>query len=188
MKKLKQLLCSLLAMALLACALPVWAEEAAGAPAPGGTDPAEGTAPASEAQQGQPAEASPAEAGGAQAPAQLQAAAAPQAEWGADYETADEFTISTEAELRAFAAMVNKGKDFAGKTVKLANSIATSNELWVPAGIVEFTSGDDEGGHFFAGTFDGRGHTISGLVIDCGKKQKTRCMTRRACSAMCAVQ
>ena len=123
-----------------------------------------------------------------QAATMSQAAAMPQAEWGADYETADEFTISTEAELRAFAAMVNGGGDFAGKTVKLANSIATSNELWVPAGIVEFTSGDDEGGHFFAGTFDGRGHTISGLVIDCGKKQKTRCMTRRACSAMCAVQ
>lgn len=139
----------------------------AGRHGPGGRDGA-----ASEAQQGQPAEASPAEAGGAQAPAQLQAAAAPQAEWGADYETADEFTISTEAELRAFAAMVNKGKDFAGKTVKLANSIATSNELWVPAGIVEFTSGDDEGGHFFAGTFDGGAIPFPALSLTAAKNRR----------------
>ena len=159
MKKLKQLLCSLLAMALLACALPVWAEEAAGAPALDGTGPAEGTAPASEAQQGQPAEASPAEAGGAQAPAQLQAAAAPQAEWGADYETADEFTISTEAELRAFAAMVNEGKDFAGKTVKLANSIDLGGGAWTPV--------DD-----FRGAFDGQGNSITGFVLTGEEKNR----------------
>ena len=170
MKKRIQLLCGLLAAALLASALPVWAEDAAAnTPALDGAGPAEGAAPASEAQQGQPAEASPAEDGGAQAPAQLQAAAAPQAEWGVDYETADEFTISTEAELRAFAAMVNEGRNFAGKTVKLANSIAMSGGLWVPAGSVDFTSGGDAGDRFFAGTFDGQGHTISGLVIDCGK-------------------
>ena len=150
MKKRKQLLCGLLAAALLASALPVWAEDAAAnTPALDGAGPAEGAAPASEAQQGQPAEASPAEDGGAQAPAQLQAAAAPQAEWGVDYETADEFTISTEAELRAFAAMVNEGRNFAGKTVKLANSIAMSGGLWVPAGSVDFTSGGDAGDRFF---------------------------------------
>lgn len=101
---------------LLGTALPVWAEDAAaGTPAPDSAGQAEEVAPAAEAQQSRPNEAAPAEAGGVQAPAQpqaatmSQAAAMPQAEWGADYETADEFTISTEAELRAFAAMVNGG-------------------------------------------------------------------------------
>ena len=59
------------------------------------------------------------------------------------------FTISTEAELRSFAAMVNEGRNFAGKTVKLANSIAMSGGLWVPAGSVDFTSGGDAGDRFF---------------------------------------
>lgn len=96
---------------LLGTALPVWAEDAAaGTPAPDSAGQAEEVAPAAEAQQGRPNEAAPAEAGGVQAPAQPQAAAVPQAEWGTDYEAAEEFTVSTEAELRAFAAMVNGGR------------------------------------------------------------------------------
>ena len=45
---------------------------------------------------------------------------------GSDYDTATEFTISNEDELRAFSDMVNKGKDFSGKTVKLADNITMS--------------------------------------------------------------
>ena len=97
-------------------------------------------------------------------------AVAADADWGSDYDTAKEFTISTEAELRAFAAMVNEGKDFANKTVKLADNITMSDELWVPAGSVDFMSDTaDEGDNFFAGIFDGQSHTISGLTIDYGK-------------------
>ena len=76
-------------------------------------------------------------------------------EWGSDYDTATEFTISNEEELRAFSAMVNEGKDFAGKTVKLANSIAMSDTNWVPIGSNESVP--------FAGIFNGQSNTISGL-------------------------
>lgn len=91
-------------------------------------------------------------------------------EWGSDYDTATEFTISNEEELRAFSAMVNEGKDFAGKTVKLANNITMSDEPWVPIGSMDYmVGGSDPGGFVFAGIFNGQGNTISDLVIDCGK-------------------
>ena len=92
------------------------------------------------------------------------------ADWGSDYETAKEFTISTEAELRAFAKMVNEGKDFAGKTVKLADNITMSDAPWVPIGSVDYMVGNPTPASvIFAGNFDGQGNTISNLVIDCGK-------------------
>lgn len=123
---------------LLGTALPVWAEDAAaGTPAPDSAGQAEEVAPAAEAQQGRPNEAAPAEAGGVQAPAQPQAAAVPQAEWGTDYEAAEEFTVSTEAELRAFAAMVNGGgetlqaKRWSWQTASpRATSFGCLPELW----------------------------------------------------------
>lgn len=91
-------------------------------------------------------------------------------EWGSDYDTATEFTISNEEELRAFSAMVNEGKDFAGKTVKLANNITMSDEPWVPIGSMDYMVGGSAPGDFvFAGIFNGQGNTISDLVIDCGK-------------------
>lgn len=77
--------------------------------------------------------------------------------WGSDYDTATEFTISTEAELRAFAKMANEGKDFAGKTVKLTENIVLTGEQWIPIAAKANT--------FFAGTFDGQGNTISGLTL-----------------------
>lgn len=77
--------------------------------------------------------------------------------WGSDYETATEFAISTEAELRAFAAMANTGEDFAGKTVKLSEDIALIEEQWIPIAAKANT--------FFGGTFDRQGNTISGLIL-----------------------
>lgn len=77
--------------------------------------------------------------------------------WGSDYDTAIEFTISTEAELRAFAKMANEGKDFAGKTVKLTENIVLTEDQWIPIAAKATT--------FFAGTFDGQGNTISGLTL-----------------------
>ncbi len=81
-------------------------------------------------------------------------------EWGSDYDTATEFTISNEEELRAFSAMVNEGKDFAGKTVKLANNITMSDENWIPIGGSKSNSSS-----CFAGIFDGQHFVISGLTL-----------------------
>ena len=86
-------------------------------------------------------------------------------DWGSDYDTAAEFTISTEAELRAFAALVNEGKNFAGKTVKLAENITMSSETWIPIGSTLDEEGDGiVGTNKFAGIFDGQGNTISNLT------------------------
>lgn len=86
--------------------------------------------------------------------------AAGSGEWGSDYDTATEFTISNEEELRAFSAMVNEGEDFAGKTVKLANNITMSDENWIPIGGSKSNSSS-----CFAGIFDGQHFVISGLTL-----------------------
>ncbi|MDR1891422.1 MAG: hypothetical protein LBQ48_00175 [Oscillospiraceae bacterium] len=82
-------------------------------------------------------------------------------------ETADSFTISSEAELYGFAQL-SQTVNFAGKTVSLGADItvnggsaatwgaAAPEKAWVPIG----TSAKP-----FAGTFNGQGHTISGLYV-----------------------
>ena len=63
-----------------------------------------------------------------------------------------EYVISTAAELAGFAALVNDGKSFAGKTVKLAADMDLCGATWTPIGISSSKA--------FAGTFDGQGHTV----------------------------
>jgi len=66
----------------------------------------------------------------------------------------DEFTISTAKELAGMAYIVNNGyTDFYGKTIRLAADIDLSGKEWTPCNI-------------FRGTFDGDGHTISGIDIN----------------------
>ena len=66
---------------------------------------------------------------------------------------ADPFVIGTEAQLRAFAASTigDDATDYAGQYVALDADI-TLNGAWTPI-------------HYFAGSFDGRGHTVSGVRI-----------------------
>lgn len=66
---------------------------------------------------------------------------------------ADPFVIETEAQLRAFAASTigDDATDYAGQYVALDADI-TLNGAWTPI-------------HYFAGNFDGRGHTVSGVRI-----------------------
>lgn len=66
------------------------------------------------------------------------------------------FTIDNAAELAGLAKLVNGGNDFSGKTVRLGNDISLSTKEWTPIG---------NSGQAFAGTFNGNGHTISGLSI-----------------------
>ena len=68
-------------------------------------------------------------------------------------------TLTTGAELAAFAASVNSGNSYSGKTVKLGADINLGNELWT-------SIGDCESGAYFQGIFDGQGHTIYNLYVD----------------------
>ncbi|MCL2218516.1 MAG: hypothetical protein FWC23_01290 [Chitinispirillia bacterium] len=83
---------------------------------------------------------------------------------------ADTFTINTGKELAGFAKLVNDNSErFKGKTIMLGRDITINDTAdwrswannppahsWTPIGIEA---------HQFYGTFDGNGHTISGLYI-----------------------
>ena len=83
---------------------------------------------------------------------------------GADTSAGAAYKISTEESLRAFAAAVkaDDGKgtySLSGVSFYLANDIALTG-AWTPVG-----NGVSAVKDFFAGTFDGCGHTISGLNV-----------------------
>lgn len=83
---------------------------------------------------------------------------------GADTSAGAAYKISTEEGLRAFAAAVkaDDGKgtyNLSGVSFYLANDIALTG-TWTPVSNAASYPGD-----FFAGTFDGCGHTISGLNV-----------------------
>ena len=67
------------------------------------------------------------------------------------------FTVATAGQLKAFAADVNGGADYAGKFIKLTGDINLENEEWTPIGTAEYP---------FSGTFDGNGKTITGLTYN----------------------
>ena len=78
-------------------------------------------------------------------------------DWGADYDTATEFTISDKAELFAFRDMVNSGKSFSKKTVILTADIDLNNEEWIPIG---------NNANPFNGSFQGNQRTVKNLKIN----------------------
>ena len=83
---------------------------------------------------------------------------------GADTGTGAAYKLSTEESLRAFAAAVkaddgNGTYNLSGVSFYLADDIALTG-TWTPVGSTAAYVGD-----FFAGTFDGCGHTISGLNV-----------------------
>ena len=67
-----------------------------------------------------------------------------------------DLVISTLEELKSFRDEVNAGNTFAGKTVELAANIDLMSEEWTPIG---------NNTNKFQGTFDGKGYTVSNLVI-----------------------
>ena len=82
----------------------------------------------------------------------------------ADTSAGAAYKISTEESLRAFAAAVkadggNGTYNLSGVSFYLANDVALTG-TWTPVGNAASYPGD-----FFAGTFDGCGHTISGLNV-----------------------
>ena len=80
-------------------------------------------------------------------------------------ESRTEFTISTPEQLAGLAYLVNTYHQFRGKTVTLANDIDLAEHLWVPIGRY-FISSRWQSQAFFAGTFDGGGHTIHNLNVN----------------------
>lgn len=80
------------------------------------------------------------------------------ASWGSDYATSDAFTVSTAAQFAQLAYMVvNEDKNFNHKTITLAEDIDLSAHYWLPIG--------GPADNMFKGTFDGAGHTVSGMYI-----------------------
>ena len=70
------------------------------------------------------------------------------------------WTIGTEAQLRAFAASVNGGKNYAGKHIRLTANVDLGGRAWAPIGFSRIGRT-----LAFSGVFDGNGHTISGLSL-----------------------
>ena len=81
----------------------------------------------------------------------------------------DTLKISTAEELKAFADSVNGGNTYEGKTVTLANDIDLSTVCGPTMGVTDMIVSWTPIGDFenpFDGTFDGAGHTVSGLYIN----------------------
>lgn len=81
----------------------------------------------------------------------------------ANYESDSVFTITTAIDMKAF---LESEQDFSGKTINLVNDITfnadTASDGWYNVGgVVTITPSN----RYFAGTFDGHGHTIKGLVV-----------------------
>lgn len=66
------------------------------------------------------------------------------------------YEISTAAQLAQFAADVNSGNSYAGKTVRLTADINLNDKAWTPIG---------SGEHPFLGTFDGQYHYIFNVNV-----------------------
>ena len=81
--------------------------------------------------------------------------------WHTGHEADTELFISTPEQLAGLAKLVNEGSAenaFEGKTITLTADIDLSGKIWTPAGWQ--TDGDLR---CFAGSFNGNGHTVSGL-------------------------
>lgn len=59
--------------------------------------------------------------------------------------------------LAYFAAQVNAGNSYSGKTVRLGRDLDLNNQAWTPIG---------RSGSAFSGTFDGNGMTLSNLYVE----------------------
>lgn len=78
---------------------------------------------------------------------------------GGDGSKDNPYQISNGAELAYLAQQVNSEKiDSEDTFITLTNNIDLNNKAWTPIGISDSV--------VFAGTFDGNGHTISGLYIN----------------------
>ena len=77
------------------------------------------------------------------------------------------YSVSTAEELRALSAWVNAGNTGEGFTFYLTADIDLGGEAspWVPIGQLDGSLGDLDVKAAFFGTFDGQGHSVTGLWI-----------------------
>ena len=81
----------------------------------------------------------------------------------ADGSESNPYVIANIDQLKAFANAVNKGNSYAGKYVVLGANLDLSEiAIWAPIG-----NSDHGKTNAFAGTFDGKGYTVS--HVNCGK-------------------
>ncbi|MBS6474732.1 MAG: SipW-dependent-type signal peptide-containing protein [Clostridiales bacterium] len=66
------------------------------------------------------------------------------------------FKLNKPEQLAGLAELVNGGTTFEGKTITLTENISLGDKEWTPIG---------DRTHAFMGTFDGDGHTISGIAM-----------------------
>lgn len=95
---------------------------------------------------------------------------------GAGDTESDPYLISNAAQLAYLAYMVNSGTTYSGTYFLMTADIAlnpgtfASNGTYTPAGsenAVEWTPiGTDEATYYFSGSFNGGGHTVSGIYIN----------------------
>ena len=78
--------------------------------------------------------------------------------------------IDSANELMAFASALNGGNNFAGKTIKLTCDIVINqgDASTFGSGTVKWDANGSGWGNRFAGSFDGQGHTISGIYNEGG--------------------
>lgn len=72
-------------------------------------------------------------------------------------------SVASADDLKAFAASVNTGDNYDGVVVKLENDVDLTGVAWTPIGNQPRKNGDPS--KYFRGTFDGQGHTVSGLDL-----------------------
>ena len=71
--------------------------------------------------------------------------------------TSDNLTINNVNQLMQFAASVNNGNNYSGKTITLNRNIDLNNKEWTPIG--------QKSGNKFSGVFDGNNFKVEGMTI-----------------------
>ena len=83
--------------------------------------------------------------------------------WAGSGTEAAPYEIPDVGKLTALQTQVNEnGFSYTGKWFRLTNNIDLNNELWTPIGVDSL--------HFFGGSLDGGGKTISGLKVETDRK------------------
>ena len=86
--------------------------------------------------------------------------------WECDTTLPQDLVLTTAAELRLLAYLVNSGTDnFSGKTITLGNDIDLESRQWTPIG---GNNSEDSAGNIFRGTFDGQGYSVANVYISTG--------------------
>ena len=83
--------------------------------------------------------------------------------------TGSTLEIATKGQLESFCDAVNAGNSFYGNTVKLTENIDLTGVIWTPIGYsarksyANHSAEELSANPYFGGTFNGNGHTITGL-------------------------